>query len=37
MDNALNETDNNQHGIKVNAVYNMHIFDRTKGVSFQRE
>lgn len=37
MDNALNETDNNQHGIKVNAVYNMHIFDRTKGVSLQRQ
>ena len=37
MDNALNETDSNQRGIKVNAVYNMQIFDRTKGVSLQRQ
>ena len=37
MDNALNETDSNKRGIKVNAVYNMHIFDRAKGVSLQRQ
>ena len=32
----LNETEANGHGIKVNAKYQMHIFDTSKGESMQR-
>ena len=34
---ALNETDSNELGIKVNALYIMQIFDVQKGKSLQRE
>jgi len=36
LDEPLNETSSNGHGIKVTARYQMHIFDFKKGGSMQR-
>lgn len=34
IDEALNETDSDGYGLRVNALYYLHIFDMHKGVSF---